>query len=92
MAKADWMKITGCVLMVIALILMIVSFAGFFSANSRMGAAKDNVSDMYDTWKSDLVFDITNTDSKTLAANEYLAPWQGYWPGSIEGCYCSSSS
>ena len=90
--KNGWPVVVCVTAFSIGLILYFISMACFFSAKNRMESFKDNFSKMYDTWSSDLVFDITNDELKAVSGNEYLAPWQGYWPGTKQGCYCATSS
>ena len=72
--------------------LYVITFVICIYARVRMENIKDNFTKLYDSWQSDLVFDVVDNRQHVTAPNEYLQPWQGYFPGTMDGCYCSEYS
>ena len=72
--------------------LLIASFCVFLSARSGITRNKDSFKGLVSDWNSDMVFDITPDPNIPLASNFYLTTWAGWYPGTMEGCFCSSSS
>ena len=87
-----WAAIVCILLCILGAILLLISVFCFDSAQKGMENIKDNVDKKFDVWSSDLVFDITSNPARPLGADEYLVPWQGYFPGTKAGCYCSLGS
>ena len=73
-------------------ILLLISLFFFDSAHRGMEAIKDNIDKKFEGMSSDLVFDVTNDLGRPLGTDEYLVPWQGYFPGTKAGCYCDIGS
>lgn len=93
MAEKRWIFWLSSGLLLAAFPLYYASMICFFNAKEKMESLNDNFGEMFDTWKSDLVFDLTNSETdRLLASNEYLVPWIGTFPGTIEGCYCKQNS
>jgi hypothetical protein len=50
-------------------------------------------SDLVSNWEEDLIFGVTSNPNYVLPSSDYyLKKWNGYWPGSVDGCYCKDSA
>ena len=65
-----------------------------FAVSSRNGCdeLKNGFSDLVDSWDVDRIYDITTSNSSALAADYYVSGWNGLWPGTVQGCYCTISN
>ena len=59
----------------------------------NMNYITENVSGVTRDWKNDLISRIvSNTTNITLEPYEYVNVWAGEFPGTVNGCYCTSRS
>ena len=81
-----------CLSICVFLPLIIVGFVLVFSAISKVETGFTNsFGTISGSWKSDLIFGLTSNPNVALPEGQYVVPWGGVWPGTIEGCNCPNS-
>ena len=82
----------SCLCCCCAFPLLIAAFAVVCVAYSRQKEFSDNFQNLGGNWKQNVVVGITNTDQVPLKEGQYVDRWQGNYPGTMDGCYCSTSA
>lgn len=79
-------------LLCLSFICFIAFATVFYYAKASMADIRGNFSGMFKSWESDMIFDIVNTTQNHGNSSTYVEPWQGYFPGTIDGCICEHTS
>jgi hypothetical protein len=82
----------SCLCCCCAFPLLIAAFAVVCAAYSSQKEFSDNFQNLGGNWKQDVVVGISNTDQIPLKEGQYVDRWQGNYPGTVDGCFCSSSA
>jgi hypothetical protein len=84
-----------CLLMLLALPFLIISFVWMVKARKEINILKKTFQSLTYTWEEDAVFEISATttgfSSLASATGAYKSVWKTIWPGTVEGCYCDDT-
>lgn len=81
-----WGCCTGLfIIFIVQLVLIVIS-------RSNFEGAQQSIETLASSWKTDLIFGITNDPNIPLLKDEYLDPVMETFPGTLEGCYCGAVS
>ena len=76
-----------------SLVLLCVSFAYNVIGRKDAIELKSSFTDLVANWDEDMIYGITNNANYVLPTKDhYLKRWNGLWPGTVAGCYCTQSS
>ena len=86
--------VPGMVCCVSGFAMLLTSFIFMILAKNNMKLVSDSVQSLVSSWERDMVFDLTTAaGTSSLTGNSYYETrWNGTWPGSRAGCYCSTSN
>ena len=82
-----------CLVFLGLLAMLCVSFTWMVFARRTVDTLSEAINGLAVNWNYDMIYGLTLNSAYPLTdSSYYLTLWNGTWPGTVEGCYCSAAN